>query len=411
MHLTKIEEKMLKGEYGEGLKFCMEYLVKYGETVDADCFVPIKYSHISGVSPNTIGKAGLKFRKYLSDLDLKVLTDTSLNPRSMSLDKKQTEILNIYKKLGVDLTLTCSPEKIWKYKGQIIACAESSLSCFGNSVVGVKTNRESGAFALIEAITGRVPHYGYHLEENRMPNITVKVLPKLSDISEWSALGFYIGEKFKKRIVPYFYLKSHTLTGLQNLAAGLVTKAPINMFHVKGLSKEKTPKEKVVVDKKDIKSIYEELSDDVEKIDFVFIGCPHLTQVYSLRQKMQSFTFQIFGRDSYSCPVVSELKGECIATNSAKAAYYLKNILGKKVLFTTTKECFRLLSKPIKKKKIAKKFPEETISIKSKPYVCLKHGVEYIEDIKAKTESTAFADVAFCGKDFILKLPDPSFVK
>lgn len=142
MYLTKTEEKLLDGEYGKGLSLCMKYLVKYGEAVDADRLASnIRYAHISGVSPHTIGEPGIRFRRHLSNLGLRVSTDTSLNPCSMKMDERQLEILRIYERLGVDLTLTCSPEKIRNYKGELIICAESSLSCFANSVLNARTNR------------------------------------------------------------------------------------------------------------------------------------------------------------------------------------------------------------------------------------------------------------------------------
>lgn len=194
------------------------------------------------------------------------------------------------------------------------------------------------------------------------------------------------------------------------------------MFHVEKLSREAPPKEKIVVDERNVKAVYEKLSDPVERVDSVYIGCPHLSAEVRIKSKMVSFDrLKIFDTVARSCPVVSELGERSIATNSAKMAYYLKNVLGKEVLFTTIENCLRLARKPRCRGKPTK--PEgikeeikgrvKTVAIKSKPYICLKHGVEYVRGVKAGTESTAFGDVAYCGdgENFILKLPDPSFIR
>ena len=65
MYLTKEEEKMASGEYGETIRKSMDILIALGDIYGAEKFVDIKSAQVSGVSYKTIGQAGLE---YLEDL-------------------------------------------------------------------------------------------------------------------------------------------------------------------------------------------------------------------------------------------------------------------------------------------------------------------------------------------------------
>ena len=70
------------------------------------------------------------------------------------------------------------------------------------SVLGAKTNREGGPSALAAAFVGKTPAYGLHLDENRVPDVHVKVKANLKKFSDWGALGYAIGKKAENKI-PY----------------------------------------------------------------------------------------------------------------------------------------------------------------------------------------------------------------
>mgnify|MGYP000182344468 CR=1 FL=1 len=83
---------------------------------------------------------------------------------------------------------------VWiKGFGEHIAWAESSAVCYANSVMGARTNREGGPSALAAALTGMTVEYGYHLEENRRPVVTVEVSAEMSDPVHFGALGQVLG--------------------------------------------------------------------------------------------------------------------------------------------------------------------------------------------------------------------------
>ncbi len=61
MYLTKKEEKMYQGEYGETIRKSMEILVALGDIYEAKKLVDITSAQVSGVSYKTIGDAGLEY--------------------------------------------------------------------------------------------------------------------------------------------------------------------------------------------------------------------------------------------------------------------------------------------------------------------------------------------------------------
>ncbi|MEM3220405.1 MAG: aconitase X, partial [Thermoplasmata archaeon] len=159
MFLTKEEEKMLNGEMGEAKRKAMEIIVKLGDFFGAENTIDVENVHISGISYKNLGDPGLDFLKKFKNEKVKV--KTTLNPIGFDLDfpdfftndsnfiKKQIEIINIFHSMGANNTLTCTPyyiENIWEKEH--LAWAESSAIVYANSIIGARTNRESGISAL-----------------------------------------------------------------------------------------------------------------------------------------------------------------------------------------------------------------------------------------------------------------------
>ena len=65
MFLTKEEQAMCDGEFGETIRKSMDILVALGDIYGASKLVDITSAQVSGVSYKTIGDAGLE---YLEDL-------------------------------------------------------------------------------------------------------------------------------------------------------------------------------------------------------------------------------------------------------------------------------------------------------------------------------------------------------
>jgi predicted aconitase len=371
MYLTKDEEKLLESDNPTIAK-CMEILVALGEIFEAEKLIPVKSSHISGISYQNIGDEGLE---WLESLNARVVVKTTVNPAGMDLERwkemgidedfvnKQIRIVEALKKLGAEITLTCTPYYIHKPSyGDHLAWAESSAVAYANSVIGARTNRESGISAIASAIIGKTPCYGMHIKENRAPKVFVKVKEDINP----SLLGYKLGSELDG--IPIFEFKRRLSDDeLKQLGASLASTGNIAIFHVKDQTPEwkdfEIPKEKIEIDSAEVKAECEP--------DLIALGCPHLSkdellmiarfaerfdrvkipvwlfvsrkvyeECYEAVKKLESKGIKVF-RDT--CMVVSPAteRFECIMVDSGKAMTYLPKLRKVDVTFGSTEECLR----------------------------------------------------------------------
>jgi len=375
MNLTKNEEKMLDGEEGYAVKKSMEILVALGNIYGAEKLIKVGSVQVAGVSYHNLGDAGLEFLNELAkDGEVKVLT--TLNPAGMDLEdwrklgideefaRKQNLVIDAFRKMGILISCTCTPYLIGNLPryGEHIAWSESSAVTFANSVIGAKTNREGGPSALAAAFVGKTPFYGLHLEENRVPDTHVEVTANLSKFSDWGALGYCIGKQVQNKIPYITGIKDASLDELKSFCASVVTFGSKPLFYMKGITptseKYQPPKEKIILEDRDIREAYEAINDDVEDIDFVCIGCPHasIKEIAQIADLLKDKTVspntefwvatsrsmkQLADKRGYTeviektggkfacdtCMAVAPLKGRfrAVATTSAKGCYYSRH--------------------------------------------------------------------------------------
>lgn len=390
MILSKKEKEMLEGKHGNSVKKSMEILVALGEIYGAKRMIPVTSVQISGVSYDNLGDAGLEFLAEMAR-DGKVCVKTTLNPAGMDMEnwkslgidekfaKKQKMVIEAFAKMGVETTCTCTPYFIGNRPGlgDHIAWGESSAVTFANSVLGARTNKEGGPSSIASALTGRTPEYGLHLDENRHADFIVNVTAKINNSMLFGALGNAIGKISKGKIPLIRGIKKADEDDLKSLSASIVTYGGAPMFHIEGITPEKTkkPKRFINITEKDIRKSIEEMNDSMDP-DFIFIGCPHcslkeLKEISQfLRDKKVSKELWIgvarpikklaekegcvklieksgakFACDT--CHAVAPLKGrfKCIATDSAKGVYYGRGKNSFKTVFKTKKECLELAVK------------------------------------------------------------------
>jgi len=286
MHLSREEEKMLDGEYGWANQVSMKILVRLGELFGATRLIPVQSAHLSGVSYKHMGDASIDFLAALAKGGGKAQTLSTLNPSSFDptyLTKrfprerleKQSRIIDLYKQMGINPTLTCTPYCLRKPKrGQNLAWAESSAVIYVNSVLGAWTNREGSPSALAAALIGKTPDYGMHQAANRQPNVLVKVETRLKNEAEYGALGIHLGKMLKDKVPMFKGLRNTSDDDLKQLGAGMASSGMTAIFHQKARS-EKEELEKMSVETKDIKEATSSLCTTAEAPDLVFIGCPH----------------------------------------------------------------------------------------------------------------------------------------
>jgi len=286
MYLSKYEEKLLLGEKGPALAKAMEVLVKVGEAMGAESFVPISHAHVSGVSIFNVGEYGLEFLKELAELGARVSVYTTVNPASLVINNRyvhklsalQREIIRVLTSLGVDpKSFTCLPYRLRRPRiGEHLGWAESSAVIMANSVFGARTNREGGPIALLEAIVGRAPAYGMHLSENRVPTEIVELRMSSGSILKWSLAGLRIGELTKGiPLIVFKGSKPSSMLEIKNLLASIASTSDSPMAFLEGITPEKPVNteslERIVIDEAEVKYC-------AESVDTVILGCPHLEE-------------------------------------------------------------------------------------------------------------------------------------
>lgn len=368
MYLTKEEELILAGKYGHALQKAMEILVALGDIYGADRLIPIKSAQVAGVSYKNIGDAGVEFLRDFVEAGAKVSVHTTLNPAGIGDEEfmeKQREVLELYRRMGIEVTSTCTPyygANLPKFNDHL-AWSESSAVSFANSLLGARTNREGGPSSLAAAIVGKTPNYGLHLDENRKATIIVDVKARVKTFVDYAVLGYHLGRTLGND-VPYLRsLKPKRLDYLKEMGAAMAATGSIALYHVEG----ETPEYKVAivddlegirVEDSDLKAVREEFADDWDEIDMILIGCPHaslqevkeVAELLAMRGKPLRMPLFITAsrtvkaladRLGYTevieryngriipeaCFVVSPIKGwyNGIATNSGKSAFYFKS--------------------------------------------------------------------------------------
>jgi len=295
MLLTTEQESILNGEQGKTRQKAIRLLIDLGKAAKAKRLVPVISSHVSGVSPLTGGEGLITFLEDLvSDSDGTAAIETTLNSagcdrsRFEEMDipvadyvEKQQLILDAYEKLGIKLSLSCTPYDNISIKGNA-SWAESNAVCFANSYSELKTNRESGLSALATALCGFTPEYGLLLDENRIPNIKVNICCTLDEPVDYSILGDWIGKQIKSEWkldfgpIPHIHgIKTLNFESKKALTAASANYGSPLLFIDQFTKKpaETNYQAEINFNEEDLQKRYEELTPKT-KIDLVTIGCP-----------------------------------------------------------------------------------------------------------------------------------------
>jgi predicted aconitase len=310
MHLTAEQERMLVGEDGEVVERLFRLLVRLGDIYGAEEMIPVGSVQVSGVSYKSIGDPGLEFLEDFAAKNAQVKVLTFLNPAGMDLENwkelgfpehfatHQIRIMEAFRKMGIVTTATCTPYlagNLPRFR-EHIAWSESSAVSFSNSVIGARTNREGGPSALAAAICGLTPNYGLHLDENRRPDVIIKVDATLQFNADFGALGYHVGKLVKNKI-PYFKgIRDANSDQLKALGAAMAASGAVAIYHAEGLTPEASLMETkgletLEVSQSELNQTYDKLNTG-EIPDIVILGCPHasLREISSLAGKLEGKT-------------------------------------------------------------------------------------------------------------------------
>ena len=294
MNLTFEEQKMLDGAYGKSVQKSMEILTSLGDIYGAERMIPIKSVHMPGSSIVVAGEAATSFVEQMGENGTEFAAYTTLNTGAMDMDcprelgfseetiARQKRLTGAYGRMGGVPCHTCTPYLIGHCPkfGEHVAWGESS-------VIGARTNREGGPAALAAAIAGRVPAYGYHLDENRRGQFLIHVETALSDIAGYGALGYWVGTRVESGVPVFTGIPADVTTDqLKALGAALASSGAVALFHIVGVTPEAptleaafggaSPKEVWHVGRAELQTAFQTLSKQQgQPVSLVALGCPH----------------------------------------------------------------------------------------------------------------------------------------
>ncbi len=362
LELSRDEEEALAGKHGEALASAYRILVAIGEATGAEKLVPVKWAHVSGVNYNTIGDAGVQFLDKFSRT-AKVAVRTTVNPMgydrskpediSEKFQEKQASIVKSYERMGVTSSFTCTPYEVFDIpdKGAAVSFAESNAAVYSNSLLGLRTNKESALSALASSVAGKAPLSDLRLEEARKPKVGIKAGFKFESELDYGLLGYFAGKAIRDSSVAFSSIPRPSTIEAKALSAAIGTSGSCGMFTLG------EAKEKISFDKKEAQAAMDELNT-AEDGDIITLGSPQLgmneldllaklTEGKKFSKRCMVFCSRAihsqaakvgltgkleragaeFMCDSCTCltPYVTKEKYDSVVSNSVKGAYYLNN--------------------------------------------------------------------------------------
>lgn len=319
MELTQEEKDILEGKHGETMQRAMKTVVLYGEAFGAKRLVSID-------GPvHLVTSFGIPLLEPVFDImdefienKLKTRDSFTVDPRPIDYENircnlleklafkimygKQEDYEKQLKKVGLKdknaFTCTCYLPQVGNIpkRGDILSWAESSAVVYANSVLGARSNRNSGVIELLGGIIGKVPEFGLLTDEGRKAKWLIEV--KTTNIPNAQVLGSAIGIKVVED-VPYISgldrflgdnLDDETSDYLKDMGAASASNGAVGLYHVENITPEaKDLKRELlvenyntyVIDDDEIKRVMESYpimwKNLNSKPKLCFIGCPQLS--------------------------------------------------------------------------------------------------------------------------------------
>jgi len=413
MKLTAGEQAMLDGKEGKAKQKAMDLLVRYAEALGAERLVDTK--NVCG----TIGASTPFLREYgqkgggmdavFSEFNLdsaevveipRVAVFSShlqhgIDPEHAERQGIAPEVVTVHRKgeayaagLGINLLNTCAPYTVGNVptRGEHCAWMESSAVIYINSVLGARTNAEGRESTGSAMLTGKIPYWGYHIEENRLGTHHVELTIDVESTADWGLLGYYIGEVVQDRVPVVTGVRNvPNLPRLKHFGAAAASSGGVEMYHLVGITPEAPTLEAAFGRNKPVKRFrygkaerrmaYETANVTARNpnVDFIMLGCPHYTieQIWEVCKLLEGRklnpntemwiftprqTANLAAQNGYTkiiaeagahlmsdtCSAMGRLipKGARVAAaDSVKQAHYLPAIMGIECWFGTTEDC------------------------------------------------------------------------
>jgi predicted aconitase len=302
--LNDLEREMLAGGHGAAARAALEHQIKVGDFFGAADFVPVTQAHIMA-DTESLGDAGVVWLESLVQQEGRVRVPTITDPRGTDFAKvhvlkhpswvqeRERRAVAAFRRLGVLMTDTCINYQTIQApaRGESVAFGDTGVVIYANSACGARSNYEGGPSAVAAGLTGRVPRYGFHLDECRRASLRMQVSFRPRSLNDWGALGGLIGRIAGNYwAVPYVegIEGSPGSDALKHFGAAMASFGSIALFHLAGITPEaadsggKDLKEVRHIGESDVNALQAAYAGEKD-IDVVVFSAPQLS-LYELRE-------------------------------------------------------------------------------------------------------------------------------
>ena len=308
MQLSREEQAMLDGAEGDAAQWALAMQVEVGRFFGAKRMVPVTSAHMMG-DMEVMGDGGLELVRAWAGKGARFRVPITTNARCVdfaaaerllqdpALVQKERELIGCLRAIGVIQTDTCiNYQTVYQpHFGEHVAWGDTGTVIWANSVLGARSNFESGPAAFAAGLTGRTPCYGFHESACRRGTVLVEVTAQLDDLADWGALGAAIG----RRCGDYWQVpvidgirRAPSPDQLKHLGASLASYGSLAMFHMVGVTPEartldeafggKAPQRLLLVDQAALDAVYASYPADRPEVDLVVLTGPQLS-LFELR--------------------------------------------------------------------------------------------------------------------------------
>lgn len=396
--LTSLETDLLRGGGGQGRALAMRVILAAARSSGAQRLREVSSAHVDSCLYH--GPSSLDFVDKIGRDSAKVTVPTTLNVGSIDLNRPRSflgssnvadrarTLMTAYVDLGCQPTFTCAPYQLpgRPNYGEHVAWAESNAIVFGNSVLGVRTERYGDLIDICAALVGRVPDAGLHLEANRAATAVFEVAPELTTRVDRSLLpsllGYVIGRATGSHIPALTGLSAQTIDEdwCKAFGAAAASSGGVALFHLVGYTPDAPdlnsalrggqPAIHQTIGMDDLRRARADLTTGTtaSPLGAVSLGTPHLSrsQLRQIAEKVQGSKVRVstYAVTSRAClnaepdaaqimhdSGVQVVRDTCtyltpimaadgvVLTDSAKWAYYAPANLGVQAILASLDEC------------------------------------------------------------------------
>lgn len=359
MILTDDEKRMRDGAEGAAVAAAMDLLIRYGDALACERLCDVRNVAGSMTQPSPVKERLVReggWDKAFAVINLDCDTDIDVPamrvptcqlqhgfgpdargvvPYPAQRIELQQDAESFYGRRGVSILATCTPYQVGNIpvRGEHIAWMESSAVIYANSVLGARTNCEGTASAGAASLTGKVPCWGNHRDENRHGTHLIDVRTPVDSFLDWGMLGYFAGEVAgEEHPVITGQLGQPELTDLKHFGAAAATSGGVELLGCPHASVDQVRRAAAALDGR-------RLSPGTE----LWLMLPRSLKVVADRSGYTEVIERAGGRLlGDSCPAMSRAVPDgtrVFATDSAKQAHYLPAICGVEAWFGTLEDC------------------------------------------------------------------------